>query len=182
MRKYELAQLRGQVNREIERRRKINQYLESRDVLEYIRLIGGSAEKKDLENIREMLLEILKNFPVKETNGIYVCTKAYDEDSHAPILYYQKPDGISQPEHKCYVDIESKQEIISSWNNSIDSFERSHIVLNPYNASYYDKEIIDNGLEDVRLDFFEESYKHGQNSAVQMVLKKYPRIGSFGKR
>ncbi len=179
MRKNELTQLRRQVNAEIARREKINQYLESKDVLEYIKLIGGSTQKKDLENVREMLLEILKNFQVKETNGIYVCTKAYDEDSHAPLVYYRQPD--SSADRKCYMDIESKKEVTTNWiyGPSALDFERSYIVLNPFNASYKDQEIKENGFEDVRMDFFEESYRHGQDRAVQMILKKYPRIGSY---
>ncbi len=178
MRKNELTQLRKQVNAEIARRQKINQYLESKDVLEYIKLIGGSTQKKDLENIREMLLEILKNFQVKETNGIYVCTKAYDEDNSAPILYPRTPEGKGGVDCKCYMDIESKKEIVTNCviGPSIYDFEKRNIVLNPYNAPYNDKKIVLNGFEEVRLDFFEECYKNGQYKAVQKVLSKYPRI------
>ena len=181
MRKSEITQLRSLVVAEINRRKQINQYLELKDVIAYLKLVGGSTDKKDYENIRDMLKDILKDFRVKETNGIYVCTKAYDEDSAAPIYYYQRPDSPSSPEHKCYMDIESRQEVKTNWiyGPSMQDFERSHIVLNPYNASYNDKTIKDNGYEDVRLDFFEGCFRFGQATAIQMVLKKYPRIGTY---
>lgn len=181
MKKSELVLLKKLVKEEIARRQKINQYLADQNVLEYLSLIGQSTEKKDLENVREMIMEILKNFEVKDSNGIYVCTKAFDQDSRAPIRYYGEPDSRCSYDYKCYKDIETKEEIETDWvyGPNIDVFERSHIVLNPFNASYDDKTIRDNGYEDVRLDFFEESYKNGQDKAVRLVLKKYPRIGSF---
>lgn len=176
MKKSELIKLRNQVKAEITKRQKINGYLEKEDVIGYLNEIGESTDKRDLENIREMLVQILKNFSVKETNGIYVCVKAFDQDSHAPLTYYGKPNG--KWDYKSYMDIESKEQITTDWvyGPSIDSFERSHTVLNPYNAAYDDKTIDANGYEEVRLDFFEECYKHGQNSAVKLVLSKYPRI------
>ena len=180
MKKSELTLLREQVRNELSRRKQINQLLENQDVLRYVKLIGQSTDKIELNNIREILIRILQNFEVKDTNGIYVCTKAYDCDSQAPIIYYSRPGNKGGHEHKCYVDIESKKEVKTDWiyGPSINSFEKSHIVLNPYNASYNDENIKENGYEDVRLDFFEECYKNGQNKAIQKILKKYPRIGS----
>jgi hypothetical protein len=181
MKKNELINLRRLVKAEIERRQRINQYLDNEVVLEYLRFIGEDTNKKNLENIRGMLKGILRNFEVKETNGIYVCTKAYDEDNSAPILYYCRPDSKYGAFYKSYVDIESREEVSTRtiYGPSISDFERSHIVLNPYNASYRDEKIEANGYEDVRLDFFEECYKSSQYEAVQKVLKKYPRIGSY---
>ena len=178
MNKNEITKLRKQIHDEIEKRKKINHYLDNEAVQEYLKLIGESTDKKELENIREMLVDILKNFEVKNTNGIYVCTKAYDEDNSAPILYPRTPEGKGGVDCKCYMDIESKKETITNCiiGPSIYDFEKRNIVLNPYNAPYNDKEIILNGFEEVRLDFFEECYKNGQYNAVQKVLSKYPRI------
>lgn len=178
MKKSELSKLRNLINAEIEKRKSINQYLNNKDVLEYLNLIEGSTDKKDLNNIKEMLLVILKDFKITNSNGIYVCTKAYDEDNCAPINYYFRP--TSNADYKCYKDIETKEEITTNWvyGPSIDEFERSHIVLNPYNVSYDDENIKENGYEDVRLYFLEGCYKNGQNEAFQKVLKKYPRIGT----
>ena len=181
MKKSELISMRNQVNSEIEKRKRINEYLEKEDVIGYLNEIGECTDKRDLENIREMLINILENFPVKKTNGIYVCIKAFDRDSHSPVLYFNKPVDKYESDFKGYMDIESKEEIITDWvyGPSIDSFERSHIVLNPYNTQFNDRSIKANGYDEVRLDFFEECYKHGQNSAVKLVLSKYPRIGSY---
>ena len=180
MKKSELIKLRKQVKEEIARRDKINQYLDSKDVLEYLNLIGVSTKKRDPENIREMLIDILKDFTVKETNGIYVCTKAFDMDSHAPVIYYFKPESKCSSDYMCYKDIESGKEFVTDCylGPTAYDFERSHIVLNPYNAAYNDKNIKNNGYEEVRLDFFEESYKSSQSRGVQKVLEKYPKIGS----
>ncbi len=176
--KNEVSKLRKQIHDEIEKRKKINQYLDNEAVKDYLILIGESTDKKEVENIREILVNILKNFEVKNTNGIYVCTKAYDEDNSAPILYPRTPEGKGGVDCKCYMDIESKKEIVTNCviGPSIYDFEKRNIVLNPYNAPYNDKKIVLNGFEEVRLDFFEECYKNGQYKAVQKVLSKYPRI------
>ena len=178
MKKSELINLRKLVKNEITKRQQINQYLDNDAVLGYLKLIEGSTDKKELQNIREILIEILKEFEVKESNGIYVCTKAYDQDSRSPVIYYTKPGSIYKPEYKCYKDIESGEEILTDWiyGPNIDEFEKRHTVLNPYNSKYNDKEIKENGYEEVRLDFFEECYRDGQNQAIKKILNKYPRI------
>ena len=178
MNRSELIELKKLINAEIERRKKVNERLENPDVLEYLNLMNMSAKKLDTNNIREMLIEILKEFEVKKTNGIYVCTQAYDRDWHAPLVYYCEPNRKCLPDAKHYKDIESQEEIIIA-EYRIDEFERNHEVLNPYNAQYKDKDIKENGYEEVRFDFFEECYKHGQSKAIQKVLKKYPKIGSL---
>jgi hypothetical protein len=174
MNKNEITKLRKQIHDEIEKRKKINHYLDNEVVQNYLKLIGESTDKKEVENIREILVNILRNFEVKSTNGIYVCTKAYDEDNSAPILYPRTPEGKGGVDCKCYMDIESKKEVVTNCviGPSIYDFEKRNIVLNPYN----DKKIVLNGFEEVRLDFFEECYKNGQYKAVQKVLSKYPRI------
>ena len=180
MNRSELIRLNKLIKSEIERRENVNKCLENPAVLEYLNLVGMSTEKLDTTNIREMLINILKDFEVKETNGIYVCTQAYDRDWHAPCVYYCEPDRTCLPDIKYYRDIETQEEIeIKEY--SIQDFERSHTVLNPYNAKYNDRNIRENGYEEVKYDFFEECHKHGQYKAVQKVLAKYPRIGSFKK-
>ena len=178
MNKSELIKLNKLVKKEIKKIQLINQYLDNNAVLGYLNLIGECTDKKDLENIREILNEILKDFEVKESNEIYVCTKAYDQDSCSPIVYYTRPGDINTPDYKCYKDIESGEEISTDWiyGPNINEFEKRHTVLNPYNSKYNDKEINENGYEEVRLDFFEECYRNGQNQAIKKILSKYPRI------
>ena len=178
MKKGELVKLRKIIKEEIKRREEMNRLITNEYVIKYLNLIGESTDEKNIEDIRGMLVDILRNFKVSETNGIYVCTKAFDRDSHAPKVYYGTPERFSSMDYKCYKDIESGEEIETNlvYGPYIDIFERRHTVLNPYNAAYDDKVIRENGYEEVRLDFFEESYRKGQSKAVQMVLKKYPRI------
>lgn len=179
MKNMELTRLRRMVNDEIERRKKVNNCLDKDDVLEYLKLVKMSSKKLDVDDIRDILVNLLKEFKVTETNEIYVCTCAYDEDNAAPIKYYLNPN-TDNVDHKEYKNIESGKEITSNWcyGTSSNEFERTHTVLNPYNTSMNKNGIIENGYDEVRLDFFEESYKHGQYEAIQKILKKYPRIGA----
>ena len=168
MKKSELVKLRKLVKEEIEKRKELNNYLENESVIKYLEMIGESTDKRDLEDIRGMLVEILRNFRVTETNGIYVCVCAYDEDDYEPPLFYRFAGRDDAPECRLYKDIESREKIETSWRHgpTIDDFERNHIVLNSCRSTY----------EKIRMDFFEECYRKGQNKAVQMILKKYPRI------
>ncbi len=76
---------RKSVREALQRAKDINALLEDEKVLEYIRLINGSPEKKALEDIRGIIKEILPSFKVRRSNGIYVCTAAFDEDAHSPV-------------------------------------------------------------------------------------------------
>ena len=52
-------------------------------------------------------------------------------------------------------------------------FERNNIVLNPYNKSDNN-----NGYEEVRRDFFENTLKYGEEESKKLLLEKYPRLES----
>ena len=180
MKKSELIKFRKEVKKEIERRKVVLELLQNENVRSVLQYYGINEDSVDINNTREIIERMLWNFKVTETNGIYVCTQAYDEDEHAPVRYYMAPDGKYLPERKRYMDIESREEVVTSfYGPSIMSFERSHIVLNPNNAPFDDDKIKANGFNEVRLDFFEGCYNNGQNEAVKMILKKYPRMGEY---
>ena len=178
MKKSELIKIRKQVKEEIEKRKLMLELIKDESVKDLLEHFGLTEEMIDISNVREILDNILANFKITETNGLFVCIKAYDEDYHAPCVYFTAPDSKYNPDIKSYKDIESGEVVTTSniYGPTIIEFERSHTVFNPYNAAYDDKTIKENGYNEVRLDFFEESYRHGQNKAVQMILKKYPRI------
>jgi len=175
---------RKSVREAIQRAKDINVLLEDEKVLEYIRLINGSPEKKALEDIRGIIKEILPSFKVRRSNGIYVCTAAFDEDARSPVRHFFKP---STPSVDCrrYKDIETQQEVIAGSSVTmlgIREFETINTVLNPFDAMNDDPRHAENGYNDVRLDFFEACYKKPQSEAVAMIKGKYPSIGNRSGR
>lgn len=183
MTRNELIKLRKLVNMEKERRQRINNLLRNNLVKEYLKLTDTKVIDIDKDNIKEILIEIIKKFQISETNKIYVCTQSYYVDCRC---IYQDTDWYTRnvdinskyAEHKTYKDIESGNSIyaVNVKNDTykrvfIDEFEKENIVLNPTND--YKNE---NGYNDVRLDFFKNLLNNSQEKSKQMVLKKYPRI------
>ena len=183
MKRSELIRLKKMLNQEIERRKRINELLEEKNVKEYLELIKLKSDILDSNNIRKILSEILENFKVTETNKIYVCTQAYYVDcrcSYQDTDWYTKPVDIDSKyaEHKIYKDIESNisVEAVNLEGDiykrpSIEIFEKENIVFNPTNTN-----LQENNYNNVRIDFFENAVKYGQSKSKQMILKKYPRI------
>ncbi len=179
MQKVELIKLRKLVEKEIKRRKRINELLTNELVKEYIELNNLKVKNLDSNNIREILEQILSSYEIKESNGIYVCTRAYYvywnvcyEDTN----YYSKEVAINSPnaEHKIYTDIETGKRIKANREDNepfIKDFEQSNIVLNPSNTCKND-----NNYDEVKFDFFNTALKEGQAKAKKLVLAKYPRI------
>lgn len=181
MRRNELIELRQKVNDEIDKRNRINQLSENELIKEYLKIKGLEKEQLDSNNIREILKQILNDFKVTKTNGIYVCTSSYYIDCHISYQdteYYTVDVDIDSKyaEKKIYKDIESGQIVRGSiekdnYSQFIPEFEKNNIVLNPNN-----KGTNQNGYQDVRLDFFENSLNKGQSKSKRLILSKYPRI------
>ena len=182
MKRNELIELREFVYKEKNRRIKINKLIEDELIKEYFRLKGIEEVPLDTET-REVLKHILDSFRVTKTSGIYVCTSAYYIDSRITDQdtdYYMADVEIDSKyaERKTYVDIESKEQVRASVDNSygfplIDDFERDHLILNPYNNNKNS-----NGFDEVRLDFFENALEHGQTKSKRLILSKYPLLKS----
>ncbi len=183
MKRNELIELRELVKKEIERRERINTLLESDLVREYIELTNIPIYELDSENIREILNDILKDYKITKTNGIYVCTSAYYMDCHISYEdteYYTQDVNINSEyaEHKTYRDIESGKVVRAIQKKEqnyarplISVFENEEIVLNPYNTG---KDL--NGYYEVRMDFMEEAINKGQAQAKRLVLSKYKKM------
>ena len=174
MKKSELAKLRKLIKNEIKKREEIIELLENEYVKKFSESIDFDKEEYNPDDLRTIVKDIISGFAVVETNGIYVCIKAIDMDKDA---YYVcvRPDS-SYALKKIYKNIESRE---TKELQDYDLFERNNIVLNPYNKAYDDIAVRENGYDDARLDFFQECYKNSQYEAVQMILKKYPRIGTW---
>lgn len=183
MKRNELIQLRELVTKEVERRKRIKELLESDLIQEYIEITNAKVNKLDSNNIRGILNQILSSFSITKTNEIYVCISAYYMDYK--IIYQDTIDYAKIVEinscsatHKTYIDIESGKQISATKRldngvkgQLISAFEKNNIVLNPYNTCQNF-----NGYYEVKSDFFETAIKDGQAKAKKLVLTKYPRI------
>ena len=191
MTKYELARLKKLLNEELQRRKRINELLELETTIELQQLLNLNLESYDMDNYTRSILELLlKSYKISKTNGIYVCTDAiYFIDAgynHAEYESCSTRIDSEYAERKYYKDIESGlciKAVDEKEFNDIDglkkrptikNFEKSHIILNPYNENSRMHE--ENGYNEVRLDFFEDCVKLGQPKALNRVLAKYPKL------
>ena len=180
MKRNELIKLRELVTKEVERRERIKTLLENELVKEYLELSKIEPNELDSNNIKEILNQILNDFTISKTNGIYVCTAAYYTDYR---ICYEDTDYFIQDtkidnkhaDYRTYTNIETLKSIEASKDNNkyykavIEEFEENNLVLNPYNTCNNK-----NGLNEVRMDFFENSLTKGQAKSKQLLLKKYP--------
>ena len=181
MKRNELIELRELVIKEREKRKRINELLKDELIEEYLRIKGFENEPIDDKDTRDILKQILGDFKITKTNGIYVCTSAYYIDCHISYQdteYYTVDVDIDSKyaEKKKYMDIESKEFVIGTteddgFNQLIKDFESNHIILNPYNTHKNN-----NGFEEVRMDFFERALEQGQAKSKRFILDKYPRL------
>ena len=159
--------------------------MKKNELIKYRKLVIDEYKRRQILNesvdLNEIINQALKEFKVTESNGIYVCTKAFYYDWHVCYqdleCYTVNVDIDSKyAERKIYCDIESGLIVKGSIEKGdycqlITDFESNNIVLNPYN-SCKDK----NGYEEVRLDFFESILNRGQTQTKKKILSKYPRI------
>lgn len=180
MNRNELVKYRKLVNEEIDKRKRINELLETDLLKEYLKIKGINEADMDIRNIREVIKGVLKEFKVKDTNGIYVCTSACYIDCHISYQdteYYTVDVDIDSKyaERKVYYDIETgelkRASIEDKYYPLIKDFEKNNVVLNPYNSC---KNM--NGYEEVKLDYFESVLTNNQDKAKKMILSKYPRL------
>lgn len=183
MKRSELIRFKKMVNAEIDRRERIKDLLENDLVREYLEITKTNPDNIDTNNISEIIRGILSTFTITETNGIYVCTRAWYEDwciCYEDTSYYSRNVEINSKYAGCktYTDIESGKIFRAVRDGQdfygkpmISYFEANNIVLNPYNTSKNR-----NGYDEVKFDFFETVLRDGQAKAKKLVLEKYPRI------
>ena len=183
MKRSELIRFKGLVQEEIARRERRNELLENELVKEYLELSNIEPSSLDTNNIKEIIKQILKDFKITETNGIYVCTGAWyslTDNSYETASYLIQNVDINSPYAECktYSNIELGDYIFASQYGSINSkmpiikeFECRNIVLNPFNTSENK-----NGFEQVQMEFFEKTLKYGQEKSKRRLLEKYHRL------
>ena len=179
MTREELLYLREELQKEVKKRERIKELLKEDNVQELLTLTSTNYNKF-LKNDYELLLQILKDYKITNTNNIYVVTAAYySEFILCDSLHHNVPIDSEKVEGKNYVNIESKQ-LTQAWikervyDGRIETseFERNNIVLNPYNSSDNN-----NGYEEVRREFLENALKYGEEESKKLLLEKYPRLG-----
>lgn len=175
MKREELISIRNLLNMEVRRRERIKELLQDENVKEYLELTKTEASILDSEDVQDIIQDVLDEFTITESNGIYVCTSASVDDYeivYQDTNYYSREVPISSPnaDHKIYFDIETDKPVRAS-KKDIQDFEKNNIVLNPH-----DTYINSNGYKEVKMDFISNAIKFGQARSKRMLLAKYPRI------
>lgn len=183
MTRKELIDLRRLLENEKNRRLRINELLESEDVIEFLKLKGIDEKPVDIEELL-MLRKILEEFEITSTNGIYVCVGTYCTDcyiSYEDTNWYTKEVDFDskEREYRIYQDIEDgrikkayfEQPLYGRPVELAMYFERDNTVLNPYNTNNGS-----NGYYEVREMFFTTAIKSGQAKAKKLVLGKFNRM------
>lgn len=186
MKKSELTKLRTIYLQELERLTRIKELLSEEKCKELIELSKIDInEFKDIDRLK-ILQDVLQNFKITETNGIYVCTGTYITDCnicYEDTTWYEKavPFNAEYAEYRYYNDIENnrmviaytKPEFFRSYNPKIitSEFEQTNIVLNPYNLNEND-----NGFDEVRNEFFMNCINLGQAKSKKLIIEKYRRM------
>lgn len=183
MTRKELNDLKKLLELERNRRLRINELLESKDVIEFLRLKGIDESRVDIDEC-QILEEILKTFKITSTNGIYVCVGTYYIDCricYEETDYYVKEVDFDSKyrDYRIYKDIENgstKKAYFESprYTHPIvlaTNFENDNIVLNPHNTNEER-----NGYYEVKNMFFTSAIKSGQAKAKRLVLGKFNRM------
>ena len=162
-------------------------------IRKFMVFIGNRKIERYLELSRENFGEILSTEPwdiikpylehnrIEQTNGIYVCT---DYFAVVEKTMYTDSETFSIPFNKFYScaklvreykDIENKVKIKSRVFKrdgiATSIFEEENIVINPHNKSEEE-----NGYEEVRREFFNNTLEKGQEEAKKLLLTKYPQM------
>ena len=112
MKKAELIRLKRLLQKEVDRRNRINELLSSDLIQEFLSLNKLDINKLEADDKWIILEELLKEFKITESNGILVCTACYTTDC---TIYYQETEFYTSPisfdsnyvEHHAFKDIET---------------------------------------------------------------------------
>ena len=205
MNKTELVRLKRLLQKEVDRRNKINELLSSDLIQEFLSLNKLDITNFDTDDKWIILEELLKNFEITESNGILVCTGCYVTQCS---ICYQETNYYSQKvpfdskytEYQIFEDIETSKiykAYIDSYIEKIFKdryFYEEDMSLSEFCHKRYGRYLVSelkekytllnpynsskngNGFKEVRKDFFITAIEKGQPKAKQLVLTKYPQI------
>ena len=179
MKKEELDTIEIALLKEKIKKERIIYLQESKDVEEYLHLLG--MEKQKHETIREILSRIINDYKFTNTNNIWVLTSAFkrfvDSCYEDTYTYLKEVDLLDKSaDGRKYTNIENLYINVSFFDkkngyDSVKEFEKNNIVINPRN----NKDNM-NGLSIVRNEFIMNSINFGEEKSKELLLKKYPRL------
>ena len=205
MNKTELIRLKRLLQKEVDRRNRINELISSDLIQEFIRLNKLDISNFDTDDKWIILEELLKNFEITESNGILVCTGCYVTQCsicyQETNYYLQKVSFDSKyTEYQIFEDIETSKiykAYIDSYIEKIFKdryFYEEDMSFSEFCHKRYGRYLVselkerytllnpyntsekDNGFKEVQRDFFTTAVEKGQPKARQLVLSKYPQM------
>ncbi len=171
---------------EVEKRNKIKELLSNYSVKKFLNLCKLDAGLSSVDNEWQLV------------NGILVCTGCYclirdvysnydyklsfNEYDDSLVASIDTVDIETGVKYRPYYDKYFENKYGSSYEETLNDYcfynhktsteklkKKGYTILNPYNFSTID----DNGLNDIRKDFFMTSIKDSQSSAKKLILSKY---------
>lgn len=206
MNRTELIRLTRLLQKETDRRNKINELLLNDLIQEFLSLNNLDIYKLEVEDKWIILEELLKEFEITESNGILVCTGCYVTQCS---VCYQETNYYSQKvpfdskyiEYQMFDDIETGKiykaycdSYIEKLFNEDKYFYEKHMTLSEFCHKRYGRYLVselkemytllnpyntskkENGFKEVQRDFFTTAVEKGQPKAKQLVLSKYPQM------
>lgn len=187
----DISYLKQKLEDERARIERLNNLLQDDTVKEYLKLKGIKEKSSYSFDEWKVISDVLKDYTVDSSNGIYVCTGSYLTECsicYQETNYYTQSCDFDDPylEYRTYMDIETghffkayyRREYAASYMRNrvtlIKDFEARTIVLNPFNTNKND-----NGFEIVRKEFFTTALEKGQEEAKRLVLEKYARMKPY---
>lgn len=206
MKKSELIKLRELFKKELTRRNKINNLLANDLIKEFLTLSNLNIEELPINDKWSILKEILKDFQITESNGIYVCIGSYLTDCricYEDTDYYTREVSFDDPyaQYQIFKNIETGKMCTAYMDKYIaykvreeNRYNSTTIPYSEFCHKRYGRYLVselkekyillnpyitsdkNNGFEEVQKDFFTTTIDKGQTKAKKLVLSKYPQM------
>ena len=178
MKKSELIKLRKMLKDEVERRNKIKELLSNDSVKEFLNLCKLDAGLSSVDNEWQLVKDLL----IRDVYSNYDYKLSFNEYDDSLVASIDTVDIETGVKYRPYYDKYFENKYGSSYVETLNDYcfynhktsteklkKKGYTILNPYNFSTID----DNGLNDIRKDFFMTSIKDSQSSAKKLILSKY---------
>lgn len=155
MKREELVKLKRILNNELDRRKRINELLSNNLIHEFILLNDLDINELELDDKWHILNEILKEFPITESNGILVLFKSYItacKICYEDTDYYQEEVEFNNPyiEYQTFKDVETNKVYTAYLDNYIQSkveeenryYPAIKMSISEYCHKYYKRRLV----------------------------------------